>query len=222
MEVFIVAGNPKAKEFLMPLLQQMGDISKITFASSGSEARRMMIDNDFDLVLIHAPLRDEFGAELAGHISETTASGILLMVKNELADSVSVLLKRLGAKYVVVRARSEIECDLLRKVGADEIVYADGNATDKLAVRMGGNNIFDYIELTGGYAIFEVPVLKAWEGKTIAELEVRKRYKINIVAIKNDDMLDPTPMPDYRFKADDHILVIGKSRDVFKLDAKNG
>ena len=134
----------------------------------------------------------------------------------------TMLLKRLGAKYVVVRARSEIECDLLRKVGADEIVYADGNATDKLAVRMGGNNIFDYIELTGGYAIFEVPVLKAWEGKSIAELEVRKRYKINIVAIKNDDMLDPTPMPDYRFKADDHILVIGKSRDVFKLDAKNG
>lgn len=134
----------------------------------------------------------------------------------------TMLLKRLGAKYVVVRARSEIECDLLRKVGADEIVYADGNATDKLAVRMGGNNIFDYIELTGGYAIFEVPVLKAWEGKSIAELEVRNRYKINIVAIKNDDMLDPTPMPDYRFKPDDHILVIGKSRDVFKLDAKNG
>ena len=130
----------------------------------------------------------------------------------------TMLLKRLGAKYVVTRARSEIECDLLRKVGADEIVYADGDATDKLAMRMGGNNIFDYIQLTDGYAIFEVPILKAWEGKSIAELDIRRRYKINIVAIKNDEVLDPTPMPDYRFKADDHILVIGKSRDVFKLD----
>lgn len=133
----------------------------------------------------------------------------------------TMLLKRLGAKYVVTRARSEIECDLLRKVGADEIVYADGDATDKLAMRMGGNNIFDYIQLTDGYAIFEVPILKAWEGKSIAELDIRRRYKINIVAIKNDEVLDPTPMPDYRFKADDHILVIGKSRDVFKLDSKN-
>lgn len=133
----------------------------------------------------------------------------------------TMLLKRLGARYVVVRARSEIECDLLRKVGADEIVYADGDATDRLAMRMGGNNICDYIQLTGGYAIFEVPVIKSWEGKSIAELEVRKRYKVNIVAIKNDEVLDPTPMPDYRFKADDHILVIGKSRDVFKLDSKN-
>lgn len=133
----------------------------------------------------------------------------------------TMLLKRLGAKYVVVRARSDIECDLLRKVGADEIVYADGDATDRLAMRMGGNNILDYIQLTGGYAIFEVPVLKTWVGKSIAELQVRSRYNINIVAIKNDEMLDPTPMPDYRFKPDDKILVIGKSRDVFKLDAKN-
>ena len=77
----------------------------------------------------------------------------------------TMLLKRLGARYVVVRARSETECDLLRKVGADEIVYADGDATDKLAMRLGGNNIFDYIQLTGGYAIFEVPILKSWEGK---------------------------------------------------------
>ena len=134
----------------------------------------------------------------------------------------TMLLKRLGAKYVVVRARSEIECDLLRKVGADEIVYADGDATDRLAMRMGGNNILDYIQLTGGYAIFEVPILKSWAGKSIAELEVRSRYKVNIVAIKNEEMLDPTPSPDYRFKPDDKILVIGKSRDVFRLDAKNG
>lgn len=134
----------------------------------------------------------------------------------------TMLLKRLGAKYVVVRARSEIECDLIRKVGADEIVYADGEATDRLAMRMGGNNILDYVQLTDGYAIFEVPILKSWAGKTIAELQVRTRYKINIVAIKNEDMLDPTPAPDYRFRPEDLILVIGKSRDVFRLDSKNG
>ena len=62
----------------------------------------------------------------------------------------------------------------------------------------------------------------SWAGKSIAELEVRSRYKVNIVAIKNEEMLDPTPSPDYRFRADDKILVIGKSRDVFRLDAKNG
>ena len=132
------------------------------------------------------------------------------------------LLKEAGAKFVLSRASTEIQAKFLLRNGADEVVFAEKEMAERLAVKYSANNIFDYIELTGGYAIFEVPVLKAWEGKSIAEPEVRKRYKINIVAIKNDDMLDPTPMPDYRFKADDHILVIGKSRDVFKLDAKNG
>ncbi len=133
---------------------------------------------------------------------------------------VTMLLKKLGARYVAAHARGVTEVELLRKVGADEVVYADGYATDRLAMRMGGNNICDYIELADGYAIFEVPILKNWAGKTLAELDVRKKYGVNIVAIKTERTLDPTPMPDYRFREDDHILVIGRSRDVFRLDSK--
>lgn len=169
-----------------------------------------------------AQIGDYTNADLLGGLDVASFDAVCVTIGDDLEASmvVTLLLKKLGARYVVTRARSDTEAELLRKVGADEVVYADGDATDRLAVRLGGNNIFDYIELAGGYAIFEVPVLKAWAGKTIAELDIRRRYKINIVAIKNDEVLDPTPMPDYRFKADDHILVIGKSRDVFRLDAK--
>jgi trk system potassium uptake protein TrkA len=132
----------------------------------------------------------------------------------------TVMLKKLGAKYVAVRARDEIQCDLLKKIGADEIIYADGETADKLAVRHNGTNIFDYVALSDGYAIFEVPIIKAWAGKSIIELDVRKKYKINIIAIKHKEVLDPSPMPDYVFSEDDHIFVMGKSRDVFKLTSK--
>lgn len=132
----------------------------------------------------------------------------------------TVLLKKLGAKYVAARARDEVQCDLLKKIGADEVIYADGETADKLAIRHNGNNIFDYVELTGGYAIFEIPILKTWVGKSILELDVRKKYKMNIVAIKNNEVLNPSPMPDYKFAEGDHIFVIGKSRDVFKIAAK--
>ncbi len=132
----------------------------------------------------------------------------------------TITLKHLGAKYVAARARDDLQCELLKRVGADEIIYADGETADKLAIRHNGRNIFDYIELSGGYAIFEVPILKEWKGKTIMELDVRKKYKINIVAIKSGEELNPTPMPDYAFKEEDHIFIIGKSRDVFKLSAK--
>lgn len=133
---------------------------------------------------------------------------------------VTVLLKKLGAKFVSARARDEVQCELLKKIGADEIIYADGETADKLAIRHNGNNIFDYVELTGGYAIFEVPIMRTWIGRSILELDVRRKYKINIVAIKNGEVLNPSPMPDYRFSEGDHIFVIGKSRDVFKMSAK--
>ncbi len=129
-------------------------------------------------------------------------------------------LKKLGAKYVAARARDEVQCELLKKIGADEIIYADGEVADKLAIRHNGNNIFDYVALAGGYAIFEVPIVKEWNGKTIAEIDVRKKYKINIIAIKNGNSINPTPMPDYCFREADHIFVLGQSRDVFKLSSK--
>lgn len=132
----------------------------------------------------------------------------------------TVTLKKLGAKYVAARARDDVQCELLKKIGADEVIYADGETADKLAIRHNGNNIFDYIELADGYAIFEVPIIKGWVGKSILELDVRKKFKINIIAIKNDSELNASPMPDYRFREDDHIFVLGKSRDVFKLSAK--
>ncbi len=129
----------------------------------------------------------------------------------------TVMLKKLGAKYVAARARDDIQCELLKKIGADEIIYADGETADKLAIRHNGNNIFDYVALSDGYAIFEVPIIKGWEGKSIMELDVRKKYKINIIAIKRDGKIDPSPMPDFVFAEDDHIFVIGKSKEVFKL-----
>lgn len=132
----------------------------------------------------------------------------------------TVTLKKLNAKYVATRARDEIQCELLKRIGADEVIYADGETADKLAIRHNGNNIFDYIELANGYAIFEIPIIKEWRGHTIMELDVRKKYKINIIAIKNDEELNPSPMPDYMFRENDHIFVLGKSRDVFKISAK--
>ena len=69
-------------------------------------------------------------------------------------------------------------------------------------------------------AIFEVPIMKGWENKSIGELDVRKKYRINIIAIKRGKELDPSPMPDFIFHEGDHIFVMGKSRDVFKMSAK--
>lgn len=135
---------------------------------------------------------------------------------------ITSLLKRLGAKCIVAKANQEIQADLLLQIGANEVIYPEREMAEKLAVRYNANNILDYIELTGEYSIYEIPIPVTWAGKSIAELDVRKKHRINIVAVKNENSLNPTPTPDYIFRPLDHVVLIGKSNDVFKLSGKKG
>ena len=91
---------------------------------------------------------------------------------------------------------------------------------EKLAVRYNANNIFDCVQLTADYSIYEIPVPKTWVGQSIAEADVRRKYRVNIIAIKSENVLQPTPGADYVFRAEDHAVLIGKSADVFKLTGK--
>lgn len=129
-------------------------------------------------------------------------------------------LKALGAKCVVAKANQDIQADLLKKIGADEIVYPEKEIAEKLAMRYNSDNIFDYIQLTSDYSIYEIPILKEWVGKTIVEINVRQNYKISIIAIKVGSTLNPSPSASYVFGRDDHIVVIGKPTDVFKITSK--
>ncbi|MFR6312883.1 potassium channel family protein, partial [Anaerofustis stercorihominis] len=130
---------------------------------------------------------------------------------------ITALLKDLNAKWVVTKARSDIQKKLLKRIGADEVVYPERDTAEKLAIRYNAKNIFDYIQLTPEYSIYEIPIMDLWVGKNMSDLGIRKKYKVNIIAIKNENILDPMPSPNYVFRENDHIIVIGKSSDVFKL-----
>ena len=130
---------------------------------------------------------------------------------------VTALLRELDAQYIVSKAESDIQADLLLKIGADEIVYPEREMAEKIAVRFTATNVFDFIELTDDYAIYEIPVLYAWIGKTISEINIRSKYKINIIAIKVGSELNILPGPDYCFTEHDHIVIIGTPENVSKL-----
>jgi len=133
---------------------------------------------------------------------------------------ITSLLKQVGAKYVISKANHEIQANLLKQIGADEVVYPEREIAEKLAVRYNTDNIFDCIQLTAEYSIYEIPVSPDWVGKNIVELDVRKNYNINVIAVKQGASLQPAPGALYKFSAEDHVVVIGKSADVFKLTGK--
>ena len=133
---------------------------------------------------------------------------------------ITTYLKKYGAKCVVAKANQTIQADLLKRIGADEILFPEREMADKIAVRYDSGNIFDYLPLTGEYSIYELAILKDWIGKTIIEVNVRKNYQLNIIAIKSGTSLNPVPGADYVFTKDDHIVVIGKLADVAKITSK--
>lgn len=133
---------------------------------------------------------------------------------------ITLLLKRAGAKCVIAKANQDIQEELLRQIGADEIVYPERDLAEKLAIRYNSNNVFDYIQLTEDYAIFEIPAPSSWRGKSIVDLNVRRKHKVNIIAVKKGEALQPTPGADYVFEAEDHVVVIGKPGDIYKLTGK--
>lgn len=130
---------------------------------------------------------------------------------------ITSLLKENGAKTVVSLADRDIQKKFLLRNGADEVVYPIRDLAEKLAVRYNTKCIFDYIELTGEYAILEIAIPKRWMGKSIKELDVRKQHNINILAIKRDTLLNPMPAADYIFGKQDHAIVMARPEDVFDI-----
>lgn len=133
---------------------------------------------------------------------------------------ITSLLKELGAKYVVSKAKKDIQVKFLLRNGADEVMYPERDIAENRAIRYSENNVFDYIKLSDEYAIFEVPVLKDWVGKSIADLNIRSKYDINIIAIKQNEETHPVMGSGYVFNEDDHLILIGKNSCVAKMKSK--
>ena len=126
------------------------------------------------------------------------------------------LLKELGAKMVVSRAARDVQAKFLLRNGADEIVYPEKQLATWTAIRYSSDHIFDYIELNDEYAIFEIEVPENWIGHSVGEINIRKKYNINIMAIKREGKMGLTITPDTRFERGEALLVLGNYKDIQK------
>ena len=126
------------------------------------------------------------------------------------------LLKELGAKLVVSRAARDVHEKFLRRNGADEIVYPEKQLADWTAIRYTADHILDYIELDEDHAIFEITVPEKWIGKSVGEVDVRKKHGINIMAVKRSGKMDMNITPQTIFTLNDTILVLGNRKNMQK------
>ncbi len=170
--------------------------AQIADATSETFMRSVGVSN-FDLCVV--AIGDDFQSSL-----ETTA-----------------LLKECGARFVLSRASREVHAKFLLRNGADDVVYPERQMADWSAMRYSSDHIFDYVKLSPEYSIYEIAVPREWQGKTVMELAVRQRYRVNVLGVKQGGVLQPMPEPSHRFQADERVLILGHDRDVQTLLSRN-
>ena len=126
------------------------------------------------------------------------------------------LLKELGAKCVVSRAERDVQAKFLLRNGADHVVYPEKQVAKWAAIRYTADHIFDYIEIDEQHAIFEVEVPEGWVGKSIGELDIRRKFGINILGIKRAGKTDVSITPETVLAKDETILALGEYKAMQK------
>ena len=166
----------------------------------------------------NAQIGDSTNGEFLESLGIRNFDVCIVAIGNDFQSSLETtsLLKELGGKLVVSRAARDVQAKFLLRNGADEIVYPEKQMATWTAIRYTSDHIFDYIELDNDYAIFEIEVPTAWIGRTVGEINIRQKYKINIMALKRNQKMELTITPDTRFTEEDAILVLGNNRDIQK------
>ena len=126
------------------------------------------------------------------------------------------LLKELGAKLVVSRAERDVQEKFLLRNGADEVIYPEKQVANWAAIRYTADHIRDYIEVDEAHAIFEVEVPEDWIGKTVGELDIRRKYSINIMATKENGKINMAVSPETVLTDNITLLVLGAYKELQK------
>ena len=126
----------------------------------------------------------------------------------------TALLKEYGAPFVLSRAARDVHAKFLLRNGADDVIYPEKQTASWAAVRYSSDHVFDYIKLTPDHSIYETAVPESWVGRTVVQLAVRQKYRINILAIKRSGTLEPLPGPNHTFQSDETLLILGDDRDI--------
>lgn len=130
---------------------------------------------------------------------------------------ITSMLKELGASYIVAKTDREKQGSFLLKIGADYVVHSEKDMAQRIAVKYTADNVFDYIELTTEYGIFEIQPPEYWIGKTISQINVRSKYNVNVIASKIDNQIIPMLNAEHIFSSDEHLIIAGSNKDSIKL-----
>ena len=210
------------KSILLIGVNRFGSLLANQFSKHGHEI--MAIDKNEDRVnailpvVTDAQIGDSTNEAFLRSLGVNNYDVCIVTIGGDFQSSLETtsLLKELGGKMVVSRADRDVQAKFLLRNGADEVIIPEKQIAQWAAIRYGSEHVLDYLKLDDDHAIYEVPVPKDWIGKSIAKMDVRKRFGINILGVKENGKMNLSVTPETVLSGDKSILVLGKQRAIEK------
>lgn len=178
--------------------------------------------NDILSIVTSAQIGDSTNMEFLSSLGVDNYDVCIVTVSEDFQSSLETTanLKDLGARHVVSRADSNVHAKFLLRNGADEILYPESYVAKWASVCCLSSYIVDYMELDNDRAIFEVTVPPEWVGKTVAEIDICRKYNVSIVALQSNDDMSVVNDPNTVLMADMVMLLLGKYEVIHKCLGK--
>lgn len=214
----------KAKQYLVLGLGRFGMSIAKALCELGQEV--LAVDSDAELVNDIAPYvtqamqLDATDEDVLATLGVNNFDAAIVSIGQNTRDSilVSVILKELGVPYLIAKANDDLHAKVLRKIGADRVIFPERDMGARVARSILTPNVLDLMNLSDDYQIIEIRVPSKWVGNSIIGLNVRRHYGLNILAIHRQERFLVSPAPDMLFASGDTLLVMGKKEDIEQLE----
>ena len=196
-------------------LGRFGSALARTLAEAGQEV--IVLDRDEDKIkdmrqyTEYAFVTENLSLETLEETGIQNCDVVIVCIGEKVDVSILTTMRviEMGIPHVISKALSSEQGAVLKKLGA-EVVYPERDMALRLGRKLLSNNFLDYVSLNNSVEIRQVQVPQPLIGRSVEETEIRRKYKLNIIAIENGRDTNIEVAPDYRLKADDIIVVIGK------------
>ena len=213
------------KQFVVLGLGSFGASVAVTLQKLGCDV--VAVDQDMELVseiaekVTYAMQADIENPRLLESLGSKNFDGMVVASSENLEGSILATLaaKEMEIPYILCKAHNERHAQVLRKIGADAVVFPEEEMGRKIAKNLVSANLADWIELSPDYSIVETAIPKRWIGKTLKELDVRRTYEVNVVGIREEeeDRVEITPDPDLPLKEGMILMLIGANEALEKI-----
>lgn len=212
------------KQFVVIGLGRFGSSIATTLYSLGNDV--LVIDKNEDLIediaseVTHAVQADATDENALKALGIRNFDVAIISIGGDIQSSVmaTLLLRELGVKYIIAKGNGELHAKVLYKIGADRVVLPEKDMGVRVAHNIISSSILDYIELSSDYSIMEVKAFEDWVGKDLKSLDLRKKYGINVIAIKKGEKINLNPAADDIVCKDNVIVAIGSAEALSSLE----